>query len=118
MGANWLAFDVCRALDEADCDSADFRHAVHERTDGGAHALVTVQPSQQWHGMPRDVVRTAISQHLTRWQAALIEAGYGVAPWTRGELLCALIVAADQASADAQAPDVCQYLDDHPGVLV
>ncbi|RCG31927.1 hypothetical protein DQ384_05120 [Sphaerisporangium album] len=56
--------------------------------------------------MPTRMPRDEAHQHLTRYAAALIAAGLGVATCGRGEHTERLIVAGDQATADQHAPHI------------
>lgn len=81
----------------------DFGWRRHRPVDSGPHLLITCAVSEMWQAMPGQAVRTAISQRLARWADTLTEAGLGVVPWGRGDQHEALIVAADQATAEEQA---------------
>lgn len=71
--------------------------------DDGPHVLVTCEPSGTWQTMPSQAARSAVARHLIRYTDTLTAAGLGVAEWARDYQPCALIVAADQATADQQA---------------
>ncbi|WP_084965285.1 hypothetical protein [Thermoactinospora rubra] len=108
-----LRDQVAAALDQAGHRPAgedDFGYRMHRPVDSGDHLLVVCEVGGMWQAMPGQAVRSAIAQHLGHYAATLTAAGYGVAAWERDGQPAALIVAATQESADAQAPAVRQAL--------
>lgn len=78
---------------------------------GPTCVLVECIPDANWQAMPGQAVRTAIARHLASWADALADAEYGVATWTPGDQIRALIVAADQPTAEKCATTVRAVLD-------
>jgi hypothetical protein len=102
-----LADIIAAALTNAthrEAGDVDFGWQLHRPADDNKeHILLTCEPGDTWQTMPGQAVRTAVAQHLTRWSATLTTAGLGVTPWHRNNQIAALIVAANQATADQQA---------------
>jgi hypothetical protein len=94
-------------LEEGD---ADFGWKRWRPADDGPHVLVTCEVAEDWKTMPGTAVRTAIARHITAWAETLTTAGLGVSVWSRGDQPHALIVAADQATAEQQAAIVAPKL--------
>lgn len=97
----------------AAAEDAAFGFRLVRSLNSGAHLLVMCEPDDMWQKMPGQAVRTSIARHIDDYAATLTEAGYGVATWGRDEQPEVLIVAANQESADRQAPDIRAYLGAH-----
>jgi len=109
-----LAKRVARVLGDAEHPEADdnveFGWRRHLPIASGSHLLITCESNGFWSSMPGQAVRTAVAQHLDRYAAALTTDGLGVVAWGRHDQHEVLIVAADQDTADRQAPDIIDYL--------
>jgi len=108
-----LSERVRRVLDDAGYPEAgndeDFGWRRHRPKAGNPHLVITCEPNGFWRTMPGRAVRTAIAQHLHLYADALAEDGLGVVGWGQ-EQREVLIVAANQESADRQAPNIIDYL--------
>jgi hypothetical protein len=87
---------------------------VHRSTQDPGHVLVTCDVPDSWaRTMPGDATRQGIVQHLMRYAGSLREAGFGTAMWDHQGRPRVLIIAADQAAAEALAPGIRDYLTAH-----
>lgn len=115
-----LAERVSHALTEAghvEMDGADFGWRRHLPVASGAHLLVTCEPSEALGALPSQAVRQAVAQNLAAYVVTLTACGLGVVAWGRTAQDEVLIIAADQESADRQAPNIIDYLTaGRPGV--
>lgn len=109
-----LAKRVMHVLSEAGhleaSDEVDFGWRRHLPIASGSHLLLTCEPNAFWRAMPGQAVRTSIAQHLDQYTSTLTKDGLGIVGWGRGDQHELLIVAADQDTADRQAPDIIDYL--------